>query len=315
MHPVIAVDFGGTHIRAALFPTEHPQPSKLIKIKTLASQGPVPVVERIVAAIDEIAPRDESKLSIGIASPGLLDDNKEYVLDASNLPGWKNFPLKEEIESRINARISVENDSKLAALGEYRFGAGQDADPMIYLTIGTGIGGALIINGDIYQGAHGIASEIGHMTVDPNGPVCSCGKRGHLEAIASGPAIVQQAIERIVAGERSILESMSSTEDGLCVEKIADAAINRDELALDLIVKAGSAIGKHLASLVHALNPSRVVIGGGMAQIGELLFNPIREAIVDEIILPIFLESVEVLPAELGDNSGLIGAMVLAREA
>ncbi len=185
MHPVIAVDFGGTHIRAALFPTEHPHPSKLIKTKTLASQDPVPVVERAVAAIEEIAPHDESKLRIGIASPGLLDHNKEGVLDASNLPGWENFPLKAEIESGIYAHISVE--------------------------------------------------------------------------------MIQNS--------------------------------------------------QHLASLVHALNPSRVVIGGGMAQIGELLFNPIREVIVDEIILPAFLESVEVLPAKLGDNSGLIGAKVLAREA
>jgi glucokinase len=186
---------------------------------------------------------------------------------------------------------------------------------MIYLTVGTGIGGALILDGKIHQGSQGLASEMGHMMVDLNGPICSCGKRGHLEAIASGPAISQIARERMDSGEASILEIAFHNDSDLNAEKISQAAHQGDKLALDVINNAGSAIGVHLASLIHALNPARIVIGGGMAQIGELLFNPIREAIVGEIILPAFLKNVEIIPAQLGDNAGLIGAMILAREA
>ena len=147
MLPVIAVDFGGTHIRTALFPTENPQPSRQVKKKTQATQGPEYVIEQMVEAIEALAPSDVESLRIGIASPGTLDEKKEIVLVAANLPGWEYYPLKKDLSSKIDAHIVIENDSKLAALAEYQLGAGRHADPMIYLTLGTGIGGALIVKG------------------------------------------------------------------------------------------------------------------------------------------------------------------------
>lgn len=315
MQPVIAVDFGGTHIRGALFPDDHPHPSNQTKVKTNALEGPDEVVDRIVGVIGELIPSMSEGLRIGIAPPGILDKQKQVVLNASNLPGWENYPIKTKIENRICYPVFIENDSKLAALGEYRFGAGVESDPLLYLTIGTGIGGALIINGEILQGSHGLASEMGHMTVDPSGPMCSCGKRGHLEAIASGPAVTRMVIERLRAGEGSVLQALLSKMQELDMEAISRAAIEGDQLAMDAISNAGKVIGKHLASLMHALDPARIVIGGGMAQIGDLLFKPIRGAIKAETISSEFLQDVEVLPAHFGDDSGLIGAMILAREA
>ena len=313
MHPVIAVDFGGTHIRGALFPSTDPQPTRQIKVETLAAQGPDQVVDRIAGVIEELIPFKQNDLIIGLASPGILDKQKQVVLNASNLPGWEIYPLKSEIESRIAYPIFVENDSKLAALGEYTFGAGVGADSMLYLTIGTGIGGALIIDDEIFQGSHGLASEMGHMVVDPSGPICSCGKRGHLEALASGPAITQEAINRIGSGEPSILSVVIPGEGNLDMEMIADAAQHGDLLAIDVIRNAAMAIGKHLASLIHALDPARIVIGGGLVQIGDLLFDPIRDSIAAEIIDPEYIRATEVHPARFGDDSGLIGAMILAR--
>lgn len=314
MLPVIAVDFGGTHIRTALFPTENPQPSRQLKKKTQATRGPEYVIEQMVEAIEELTPSDVESLRIGIASPGTLDEKKEIVLVAANLPGWENYPLKQELSSKIDAHLVIENDSKLAALGEYVYGAGQHADPLMYLTLGTGIGGALIIKGELLQGVHGLASEFGHMTVDPNGPICSCGKRGHLEAIASGPAITRAAITRIKAGEESILAATLQAGEILDAEIISHAASRGDHLAMDVISDAGKAIGIHLASLVHAINPARIVVGGGMARMGLMLFTPMRHTLLDEIIHPAYNQDLEIRPAQFGDNSGLIGAMLLARK-
>jgi len=314
MFPVIAVDFGGTHIRAAYFPSEKPQPNQQTKLKTHAGEGSEAVIRRIVSAIQAILPSDRGGLRIGIAAPGPLDPFSGIVLNTPNLPGWENVPLADEISSQFNCPAVINNDANLAALGEWKHGAGRGVDDIIYLTISTGIGGGVITQGQLLLGASGLAAELGHMKVVAGGPPCGCGQNGHLEAVASGPSFTRTARERLQAGEVSILSDMVSGFEDLNAEIIGQAALNGDALALSVIANAGKAIGSHLASLVHAFNPARIVIGGGVSQLGNLLFIPIQQTLEDEIMHPAFLQNLEVRPAELGDAAGLIGAMVYARQ-
>jgi glucokinase len=314
MFPVAAVDFGGTHIRAAYFPDEKPQPGQRTKEKTYADEGSDAVIKRIVGAIHSVLPSDHDGLRIGIASPGPLNPFTGIIFDTPNLPGWENVPLADEISAHFSSPVVINNDANLAALGEWKHGAGRGVDDIVYLTISTGIGGGVISQGQLFLGASGLAAELGHMKVVAGGPECGCGQYGHIEAIASGPSITRIARERLHTGEVSILSDMVSDLDELQPEMLGQAADNGDKLALSVIENAGNAIGSHLASLVHAFNPARIVIGGGVSQLGDLLFTPIRQTLADEIIHPAYSQNLEVKPAELGDDAGLIGAMILARQ-
>lgn len=314
MVPVIAVDFGGTHIRTAFFPSETIEPSQQNKIGTNAEEGVDAVIDRIEAAIKTVAPVEWEGLRIGIAAPGPLDPFRGVILSTPNLPGWDDIPLVDEISSRLNCEVVMNNDANLAALGEWKHGAGRGVNDLIYLTISTGIGGGVIAQGQLLLGAYGLAGELGHMSVTDNGPLCGCGQRGHIEAIASGLSIARTARERLQAGESSILQEMSNNLEVLDTVVIGQAAKNGDGLALSVIENAGIAIGSHVASLVHAFNPARIIIGGGLSQLGDLLFSPIRQTLRDKIIHSAYLHDLDVKSAELGDNAGLIGAAILARQ-
>jgi glucokinase len=314
MSPVVAVDFGGTNIRSAFFPAESIQPIKQIKIKTKAEEGPEAVINRMVGAIEEVAPTQREGLRIGIASPGPLDPFRGIILSTANLPGWESIPLAEQISTRMHCPVVINNDANLAALGEWKHGAGRGVNDLIYLTISTGIGGGVITQGRMLLGARGLAGELGHMRVTQDGPMCGCGQRGHIEAIASGTSIARIVRNRINAGEASILTDMIEDLEELESVNIGIAAQEGDALAISAIENAGKAIGSHIASLVHAFNPDRIIIGGGVSQLGDLLFTPIRKTLAEEIIHPAYLQDLKVIPAELGDDAGLIGAMVLARQ-
>ena len=314
MIPVIAVDFGGTHIRAAFFPADRINPSQQTKIKTNAEEGSDAVIDRIEGAIKAVIPPKKGGLRIGIAAPGPLDPFNGIILSTPNLPGWDDVPLVDEISNRFDCPVVLNNDANLAALGEWKHGAGRGVNDLIYLTISTGIGGGVITQGQLLLGAQGLAGELGHMTVVQDGPQCGCGQLGHIEAIASGTSIARTTRERLLAGERSVLSEMVGDYADLDTVIIGQAASQGDRLASSVIEKAGIAIGSHLASLVHAFNPARIIIGGGLSQLGDLLFSPIRQALKGEIIHPAYLQNLEVKSAELGDNAGIIGAMVLARQ-
>jgi glucokinase len=314
MFPVVAVDFGGTHIRAAFFPDEKPKPGVQTKVKTLADKGSEVVLDRIESAIRTVLPEECPDLRIGIASPGPINPFTGVVLAAPNLSDWEDVPLTEDMSARFNCPVVLNNDANLAALGEWKYGAGRGVDDLLYLTISTGIGGGVISQGNLLLGASGLAGELGHMTVGIEGPVCGCGQSGHIEAYASGPSMARIAKERLKEGETSILSEMVRDLEDLGPELIGEAAQRGDMLAKSVIEDAGRAIGSHLASLVHAFNPARIVIGGGVSQLGDLLFNPIRQTLVDEVIHPAYLIDLEVKPTELGDDAGLIGAMILARQ-
>lgn len=310
---VIAVDLGGTNIRAAFFASsDDPRPSNQVKIPTQASEGPEVVVARIIQAIQAVAESSSQPSRIGVGAPGPLDPREGIVLEAPNLPGWVNVPLRALIADHFGCPVVVGNDANLAALAEWRFGAGRGTSDLLYLTISTGIGGGVICDGHLLLGARGLAAELGHMTVQPDGPLCGCGKRGHLEAVASGPAIARRATELIQSGSHSTLAGNVNAPGGLTAEEVGRAAQEGDPLAVRVISEAGEAIGRHLANLVHVFNPEVIVLGGGVSRIGALLFEPMQRALADHVIHPAYLERLRLVPAELGDDAGLIGAMALA---
>jgi glucokinase len=237
------------------------------------------------------------------------------VLNAPNLPGWVDFPLRSLVEQALGVPVAIGNDANLAALAEWKFGAGRGTQDMIYITVSTGVGGGVISRGRLISGARGLGAELGHMVADPHGPVCSCGRPGHLEAIASGPAIVRRAADLLHQGNASTLRLEIVSDPALTPEVIAQAARQGDGLARQVVREAGEALGRQLASLVHVFNPQVIVVGGGVAQIGEALFAAIQVALRASTMHPAFLDGLEVRPAALGDDSGLVGAMILASEA
>lgn len=314
MPSVVAVDLGGTNIRAARFRPDGPPPLAHVKMPTLASEGPPAVLGRIAAAIDQVAGADREGLRIGVGAPGPLDPYRGVIIDAPNLPGWVNIPLRSWLEERFGCPVAVGNDANLAGLAEWRYGAGQGTQHLVFLTISTGIGGGVIIDGRLLVGARGLAAELGHMTVDPGGPPCSCGQRGHLEAVASGPAIARRVTSRIQDGEDSTLQPTVARGEALTAEAVGKAAAEGDTLARAVLREAAEAIGRHLADLAHAFNPEVIVLGGGVSQIGPLLFEPLERALRSHVMHSAYLEGLRVLPAALGDDAGLIGAFVLASE-
>ncbi|MFQ5921662.1 MAG: ROK family protein [Anaerolineales bacterium] len=304
---VIGVDLGGTQIRTIRTNLAGEKVTRS-QLPTHAEAGGEAVLERIHTAIEEVM-RDvepEEVLGIGIGAPGPIDAVGR-IYDPPNLPEWGDFSLTERILDRFERPAFAGNDANLAALGEYRFGAGQGVDDLVYMTVSTGIGGGIISGGRLLLGARGYAGEVGHQTLVAEGPICGCGQPGHLEALASGPSIVRNAKERLEAGANSSIADFGEQITG---ESITEAAKAGDKLAQELFAQAGFYIGLGVVNLIHILEPQRVLIGGGVSQAGDLLFEPIRETVHQRVMSPIFRE-VEVLPTALGADVGLMGAVAL----
>jgi len=314
MIQIVAVDLGGTNIRVAYFPTPEPPPTMHNKLLTHASEGPQAVIARIIEAIHAVLPTERDDLRIGVGSPGPIDPYRGVILKAVNLPGWVNTPLQARLQEHFAYPVVVGNDANVAALGEWRFGAGKGVSNLIYLTISTGIGGGVIVDGLLLLGAQGLGAELGHMTVEPGGPICSCGQLGHLEAVAAGPALARQATTLIEAGRPSILAQRLAVTDHLTGKDIGEAAQSGDALAGEIIERAGEIIGRYMADLAHTFNPQAFVLGGGVSQLGPLLFEPIERSLHTHVMDPAYLKDLRVVPAALGDDAGLIGAMVLASQ-
>ncbi len=206
------------------------------------------------------------------------------------------------------------NDANAAALGEHRFGAGRGTNNLIFVTVSTGIGGGIIIDGKLYSGTSGSACEIGHMTIDVNGPKCTCGNTGCLETLASGTAVARDAIGRIRQGEKSTLtEMVKGNLEEITAEKVGIAAQSGDSLSMDVISRAANYLGVGMANIVNIFNPEIIVVGGGMAKLGDFLLDPVRQ-IVRERAFPISAQAVRIVTAQLGDDAGICGAAVFAFE-
>ncbi|MBA7635208.1 Glucokinase [subsurface metagenome] len=313
--PVLAIDLGGTKIIAAIISNQGRVITREYYL-TLAEEGPQLVIKRTLSAIDRLLSLgkiDSSQLnSISIAAAGAIDFGKGLVTLSPNLPGWYDIPLRDLIKEKYRVNTLLINDASAAALGEHRFGAGKGVNNLILLTLGTGIGGGIIINGKLYSGPCGSAGEIGHMTIDVNGPRCSCGNIGCLEMLASGTAVAREAIKRIRQGERSSLtEIVEGKIESITAEKVEVAAQGGDSLALEVILKAANYLGVGLVNLVNIFNPEMIIVGGGMAKMGNLLLDPAKQ-VVRERAFQLPAQAVRIVPAQLGDDAGVLGAAVFA---
>jgi len=302
----IVADVGGTHIRAACFPTQSPKPTT---IKRILTQGQGSPHERLIKLIESLIPNDEEISAIAVAAPGPCEPIEGIIYEAPNIPGWTNLPLKKLIQEHFNIPVAIGNDANLAALGEWRYGAGIGHHHLVYITVSTGIGAGVIINDQLLLGYHGLAAELGHTTVIPDGPLCGCGKKGHLEAVTSGPAIARWAEQELKRGVPSSLPM-----DKLITAKdVSVAATQGDKLSQDALARAGTYLGIAIADLLHVFNPSIVIIGGGVSRCGEAILSPIRAAMIDHVISPKYLDGLTVTACSLGDEVGLIGGLVLAQ--
>lgn len=313
---VIAVDLGGTYLRAALADGEGRVFAKR-RVKTLAHEGRDAVLERIFALLGELEAEAGGSVvaAIGIGAPGPLDSVAGIVKRAPTLPGWTDVPLAGIVEERVGVPVVLVNDANAAALGELAHGAGRGAGHLVYLTVSTGIGGGVVVAGEILEGWRGAAGEVGHIVVEPGGPVCPCGGRGHLEAVASGTAIARQAREAVAAGEETMISSMADGDpENVTAKLVYEAALRGDRLGAGLLAAAGGWVGHALVSLVHLFDPEVIVLGGGVTGAGDLFWGPLRE-VLREDVSPAFGEGLRLEKSTLGDDAGLYGAAALALRA
>ena len=306
MSHTIAVDIGGTQIRVALYEPDSIKPVTHKRTRSLASQPGV--YERLERAIESVWPQDGVK-AIGIASPGPLDPHSGTVLATPNIPEWQDFPLTAKLSQHFNVPAYLDNDANMAGLAEWQYGAGKGHQDLVYLTISTGIGGGVITNGCLLQGFHGMGAELGHIIVDPEGPLCGCGRRGHIESFSSGPSIARYVAEQLAAGQKSSLQS----EATLSAAHIAEAAGAGDALAISAFQRAGYYLGIAVANFLAIFDPSILIFGGGVSQVGDLLFKPFEESLRKHTFHPHYLDNLVITKAALGDDAGLLGALALAR--
>ena len=308
MKKYIAVDVGGTQIRVAVYPENSTEPLIQKRIKT-QGDGKTPL-ERLISLLKEVWPEDGEVNSIAIAAPGYLEPEAGIVVTAPNIPGWTNLPLSKHLRDNFHVPVYLGNDANLAALGEWRFGAGKGHRNLLYLTISTGIGGGIILENQLINGANGLAGELGHVIAIPDGPMCSCGKRGHIEAVASGTAISRYVCEKIDEGTVSQFPAGSKPS----AKEIAIAAANGDKLSIEAYEIAGFYLGRTIADFLHTLNPSILILGGGVSLSGDLIMKPLLASLEKHVISPEYIKKLKIVPTALGDDAGLLGALALSQD-
>jgi glucokinase len=305
---VFAADLGGTHLRGALIDergTIHVQQ----KQETPRGSSPNCIVDSLVRMVEECERLHGAALirAASIVVPGTVSKENAFVVQAPNLPSLDNFALRSALEEKLRWPVLLENDANAAAVGEMWLGAARGARNIVCVTLGTGVGGGIILNGKLWRGTDGSAGELGHTTVDPfNGPDCKCGSRGCLEMFASATAIVRMTRESLSKFPETLLQDKCLT-----AVKVYDAGKDGDKLALEIFKKVGAYLGVGLANLINTIGPEVVVIGGGVTNGWSLFEDSMREQI-SKRALPSLTRTVTIRPAECGDNAGLLGAAHLA---
>ena len=310
-----ALDIGGTKILVGLI-DEHGELLARRRIETLAANGAEEVIARAGAALrallSEIRAGEVALQAIGCSAPGPLDSESGTIIFSPNL-GWRNVPFVELLHRQFNVPIAIDDDAHCAALGEAQRGAARGARCAVYVTISTGIGSGMVIEGKLYRGAHGCAGEVGHMTLDKNGPACACGNFGCFEALASGSAIAAQAKQAVMDGNETLLATFHDDPALLTAGEVTQAAAAGDAVARQIIEKAGEYTGIGLAAVACAFDPEIIVVGGGVIQANDLLLAHARETFAARAIPPLG-SLVSIVPAALGDESALWGAALLVTQ-
>lgn len=320
---IIGVDLGGTKISAGAVSLDGSRTVGVRSIPTQSELGAEGIVDRIVGVIegvilDAIAETGAVRkdiIGIGVGAPGPLDREEGIVVVAPNL-GWRDFPLRDRITTRLALPVVLDNDANCATVGEWWLGAARGGRNVVGITIGTGIGGGLIIEGQLYHGASDVAGEIGHTTIDVNGRHCKCGNYGCLEAYASGPAIATRAREALVREDTaSLLPSMVDGQlDRITAETVYDAAKRGDGLANEIVRDTARYLGAGIATLLNVINPDVVVVAGGVTHAGEALFGPLRAEVRRRAFKPA-VAACRIVPAELPGTAGVVGAVAAFKMA
>jgi len=311
MQQVIAVDLGGTHIRVAVVSASGALTTRM-QTPTHAGEGPEAVIRRIGNLIDDVVREAGlgSDVPVGVASPGPLNPRTGIVHYTPNLPGWRDVPFVEILTSQIGRPVTLANDGNCAALGEWRYGSAKDVQNLVYLALGTGIGGGIISEGTLIDGKNGLGPEVGHVTVAIDGPRCSCGSVGCLESFASGWAIQREAEAVATTADGDAMRALAG-EGPIHAGIVAQAAQAGDPAATAILDRAGRALGAAMGAFVNIFDPELLVIGGGVAVLGDLLLGPARRAMPSYCFVDM-RDGLEIRYSSLGGDTGIYGAGALA---
>ncbi|MEO8908614.1 MAG: ROK family protein [Gemmatimonadaceae bacterium] len=314
---IVGVDLGGTNIVTGAMPLDGSREIAMQTRPTLADGGAGSVVERIADMIEAVIAQTIAEtgagrsdvLGVGIGSPGPLDRENGIVIVTPNL-GWKDFPLRDEISKRVHLDATLDNDANCATLGEFWCGAAVGGRNVVGMTLGTGIGGGLILEGKLYHGASDVAGEIGHTTIDSTGRLCKCGNYGCLEAYASGPAIAERAREALRGDEgQSILLAMAGgNPKKITAQTVYEASKKGDSLAREVVRETARFLGAGVSNLLNIFNPDTVVLAGGVTQAGDALFEPLRAEVRRRAFKPA-VEACRIVPGALPLSAGVVGAI------
>ena len=310
---VIGIDFGATHLNL-LVADISARILEEIEVGIDIQDGPETCLAEANSRVQEILTKThldlKEILTIGVGVPGPIVAEAGMVVAPPIMPGWDGYPIRDTLQKFWRCPVSVNNDAELGVLGEWASGAGRGERNLVYIKVGTGIGAGLLMDGQIYRGVTGSAGEIGHLTIDENGPLCACGNQGCLEAFAGGRAIAEQARQAVQTGQRTQLAGIQPVES-ITAREVAAAARRGDLIAQQILGRAGSHIGIAIAGLVNMFNPGMVIIGGGVAQTGDILLEPIRQA-VQRRSLPASARVARITTAMLGRRSSSMGAVIQA---
>jgi glucokinase len=308
----LALDLGGTQVRAALV-AEDGTVQRRMALPTDVAGGPAAVLDQFEHMVAQLAGADglHGLTALGVAAPGPLDSDTGTILGIPTLPGWEDFPLRAAVQRRFGWPVIVEGDGIAAACGEWRHGAGQGLRHLVYVTVSTGLGGGVVMDGRLLHGRRGMACHVGHLCLAVEGPRCSCGAIGCFEVLASGSALGREARAAARRAPDSLLGRLSREREVSASDAVA-AARAGDPVAVELLAREATWLGIGFRSLLHAYSPERIVVGGGVSQAFDLLEPGIRAVLRGTALAP--FREVPVVPAALGDNAGLVGVASLALE-
>jgi glucokinase len=308
----VGIDVGGTKIAGGVVD------ERGAVVATALRESPATDTAAIELAIQEVVAELRASHdvdAVGVGAAGFIDAARSTVLFSPNL-AWRDEPLKSDLEQAIGLPVVIENDANAAAWGEFTFGAGEDVDDLLLVTVGTGVGGGIVLTGELHRGAFGVAAEIGHLRVVPGGLLCGCGNRGCWEQYASGTALVREARDQADRGSliaKSLLDRAGGNVDAITGPLITEAARDGDAFAIEQMGVLGRWLGEGIATLTAVLDPAVVVVGGGVSEAGDLLLDPIRAHFKAGLTGRNYRPTLEIREAKLGNKAGLIGAADLAR--
>jgi len=308
----LGIDVGGTKVLGGV--VDHEGKVLARSRKETPREGGLALVKVIAEVARELI-AEHHVSSVGVCAAGFISSDRQTVTATPNIVGWNGINLASELEKLLDNRVVVENDAKAAAWGEKRFGSGRPYQTLFVLTIGTGLGGGFINNGELFRGAHGMATEFGHMRAVPNGHLCGCGARGCYEQYAAGSALLRHAREAISASPelaRNLLARGNGTIDGVTGQHVTDAARDGDSVAIAAFATTAEWIGSAAANLVAALDPEAIIIGGGVIDAGEILLGPVRDSLKRHLPFSGKYPIPPIVAATLGNDAGLVGAADLS---